>query len=98
MIRYRPAVILLVLMAFATYRSFGALNSELSSLEDRGSMIAVMSAPEGSSIEYTDRYAAEIEKSLAAIAGSSSYFMVVAPGLERPNPVNSALAFVRPVP
>ncbi|MCU0734111.1 MAG: efflux RND transporter permease subunit [Methylotetracoccus sp.] len=98
-IRYRLAVMaMMVVMAVATYRLFGALNSELSPLEDRGNVIAVVSAPEGSSLEYTDRYAAEIEQFLATIPEASSYFMVVAPGLERPNPVNSALAFLRLVP
>lgn len=98
-IHYRRwVIVLMVLMAAATYRLFSGLNSELSPIEDRGNVIAVVSAPEGSSIDYTDRYAAEIEKFLAAIPEASSFFMVVAPGLERPNPVNSALAFLRLVP
>jgi multidrug efflux pump len=91
-------LLLMLLMAFVTYRLFGGLNSELSPIEDRGNVIAVVSAPEGSSIDYTDAYAAEIEKFLLNIPEASSFFMVVAPGLERPNPVNSAIAFLRLVP
>lgn len=74
---------------------FGLLNSELSPVEDRGNLIGIVSAPEGASLEYTDDYARQIESFLAPIPEISNYFMVVAPGLERPNPVNSAFAFVR---
>ncbi|RYU61999.1 efflux RND transporter permease subunit [Methylolobus aquaticus] len=90
--------LLMGLMGYVTYRLFAALPSELSPQEDRGNIIGAISAPEGASIDYTDAYAAQIEKFVAVIPEVSSYFMVVAPGLERPNPVNSALAFVRLVP
>lgn len=43
---------------------------------------------------YTDRYARHIETLLAEVPEIAGYFMVLAPGLERPNPVNSAMAFV----
>lgn len=94
----RWVMVLMVLMAIAAYRLFIGLNSELSPIEDRGNVMTVVSAPEGSSLDYTDRYAAEIEKFLAEIPEVGSYFMVVAPGLDRPNPVNSALAFLRLLP
>jgi multidrug efflux pump len=71
------------------------LDSELSPVEDRGNLIGIVSAPEGATLEYTDRYARRIEAFIAPIPEVSNYFMVVAPGLERPNPVNTALAFVR---
>ncbi|MCA1852295.1 MAG: efflux RND transporter permease subunit, partial [Beggiatoa sp.] len=43
---------------------------------------------------YTDRYARRIETLLAEVPEIAGYFMVVAPGLDRPSPVNVAMAFV----
>lgn len=73
---------------------FKTLRSELAPLEDRGGVIVFMLAPEGSSLEYTNRYAQTVEGMLAQIPEVQTYFMVIAPGLEKPNPVNSALGFV----
>jgi multidrug efflux pump len=89
-----------VLLAFAVaaYFLFKSLNSELSPLEDRGNLIGVISAPEGASLQYTDDYARRVESFLTPIPEVQTYFMVVAPGLERPNPVNSAFSFIRLVP
>ncbi len=71
------------------------LKSELSPLEDRGTIIGVVVAPEGATLEYTDGYARQLEQFYQAIPEVSSYLVFVAPGLQRPNPVNSALSFVR---
>ncbi len=71
------------------------LKSELSPLEDRGTIIGVIVAPEGATLAYTDGYARQMEQFYQAIPEVASYFVSVAPGLERPNPVNSALSFVR---
>jgi len=74
---------------------FSLLKSELSPLEDRGFFIGVMIAPEGATLEYTDGYARQWETIYSEVPEITSYFVVVAPGLERPNPVNFALSFVR---
>ncbi|HEY4647155.1 MAG TPA: efflux RND transporter permease subunit [Steroidobacteraceae bacterium] len=71
------------------------LKSELAPLEDRGFILGVMLAPEGSTLEYTDSYARIWESIYKEVPEITSYFVVVAPGLERPNPVNFALSFVR---
>ncbi|HSC97219.1 MAG TPA: efflux RND transporter permease subunit [Burkholderiales bacterium] len=71
------------------------LKSELAPLEDRGFILGVMLAPEGSTMEYTDGYARIWEDIYRNVPEILSYFVVVAPGLERPNPVNFALSFVR---
>ena len=70
------------------------LKSELSPIEDRGIILTVIVAPEGSTMEYTDTYAHQIESMFARIPEVNTYFMVIAPGLQRPNPVNSAIGFV----
>jgi len=72
------------------------LKSELAPLEDRSFFIGLIIAPDGATMQYTDRYAREIEKIYKQdIPEVNTYFMVIAPGLERPNPVNTALSFVR---
>ena len=38
------------------------MRQELSPLEDRGTVLASFSAPDGATLEYTDRYARELEK------------------------------------
>ncbi len=93
-IRLRWVVVLVFALvaagAVATYKS---LKSELSPIEDRGFFITLVLAPEGASIDYTDAYAREIEKMYAQVPEIHTYFLAVAPGLERPNPVNFAIAF-----
>ncbi|MGN2393458.1 efflux RND transporter permease subunit, partial [Pelomicrobium sp. G1] len=73
---------------------FMQLRSELAPLEDRGLFIVVLNAPEGATLEYTDRYTRDLERILKEIPEIRSFFTVVAPGREKPNPVNNALAFV----
>ena len=72
-----------------------ALKSELSPLEDRGFFITLVIAPEGSSMQYTDEYMRAIEKMFSQVPEIRSYFTVVAPGLERPNPVNFGIGFTQ---
>jgi multidrug efflux pump len=74
---------------------FKALKSELSPLEDRGFFLGVMVAPEGATMDYTDGYAKIWEEIYSQVPEITSYFVVIAPGLDRPNPVNFALSFVR---
>lgn len=88
-------VVLFVLLAAAGGALFLTIKSELSPLEDRGFFLGVMSAPEGATKEYTDDYARIWERLYSEVPEINSYFVVVAPGLDRPNPVNFALSFVR---
>jgi multidrug efflux pump len=74
---------------------FAALKSELSPLEDRGFFLAIMAAPEGATLEYTDSYAKTWEAMYQEVPEIISYFVVVAPGIERPSPVNFGISFVR---
>jgi multidrug efflux pump len=90
-------VVLLVFLgvaagAFFLYKS---LKSELSPLEDRGFFIGIVLAPEGASMGYTDGYARQLEKIYSEVPEIRDYFVAVAPGLERPNPVNMAASFVQ---
>ncbi|MEW6688544.1 MAG: efflux RND transporter permease subunit, partial [Pseudomonadota bacterium] len=74
------------------------LKDELSPLEDRGFFITIVLAPEGASMDYTDGYMRRIEGMFARVPEIRSYFTVVAPGLERPNPVNLGIGFTQLAP
>jgi multidrug efflux pump len=87
-----PVILMLGLLGGWLYSH---LPAELSPLEDRGSLIVIATAPEGASLAYMDRYARQIEAIVDPVAALSSYFMVVAPGLDRPTPVNLAMGFLR---
>ncbi|MGH8471174.1 MAG: efflux RND transporter permease subunit, partial [Gammaproteobacteria bacterium] len=87
-------VLLGIAAAGASYVLFSGLKSELAPVEDRGTLLGIISAPEGATLAYTDRYARELEAIYARVPEIRTYFMVIAPGLERPNPVNFAISFV----
>ena len=72
---------------------FTQLKAELSPEEDRSLFLAFVIAPEGSSMQYTDAYMHAVEEMAKGIPEIDTMFAVVAPGLERPNPVNLGIAF-----
>jgi len=74
---------------------FATLKSELSPLEDRGFFLGIMVAPEGATMDYTDGYAKVWEAMYQEVPEIVNYFVVVAPGLDRPSPVNFGISFVR---
>ncbi len=88
------AGILFVLSGVAVYTLWTTLKTELSPIEDRSTLIGIMTAPEGATMDYTDGYARKVEGFYSQIPEVRTFFMVVAPGLERPNPVTMALSFV----
>ena len=88
------AMLVYVITIGGMVQLFTSLPSELAPLEDRGLLIGIISAPEGATLDYTNRYAKQIEKFYAQVPEIINYFMVVAPGLDRPNPVNFAISFV----
>jgi len=69
------------------------MKHELSPMEDRGTFMAFAVAPEGSTMQYTDSYMKMIGKMVNQIPEVDTLFEVVAPGLERPNPVNLGIGF-----
>jgi multidrug efflux pump len=92
-VRWR-VILIGILAAGASIFLFTSLKSELAPIEDRGIVIGVLLAPEGSTMAYTDSYGRRVEQFYSQVPEIKTYFMVVAPGLERPNPVTMALSFV----
>jgi multidrug efflux pump len=87
-----------VMLVFAVVAVAGGwlavqLKSELSPVEDRGMFMMFAIAPEGSTMQYTDRYMMAVEQIAGQVPEISTIFAVVAPGLERPNPVNLGIGF-----
>ncbi|MBI2509127.1 MAG: efflux RND transporter permease subunit [Betaproteobacteria bacterium] len=81
----------MIVAAFLGWRLWQ--KQELAPLEDRGFFIGVMIAPDGATLDYTDGYARVWEKLYSEVPEITSSFVFVAPGLEKPNPVNFALSF-----
>ena len=95
-LRHRLPVVIGYLVVIAIMAGLGyKLKSELSPIEDRGFFIGVLVAPDGSTMDYTDSYARIWEEIYATVPEITTYFVSVAPGLDRPNPVNSAISFLK---
>ncbi len=91
-------VALAVAVSGVAYNMFEALPREFAPTEDRGIIFIPISAPEGSSLEYTRRYVLEIERELLPLVDegiAARVFTILAPGFGRPGQVNSAFSFLR---
>ena len=69
-------------VVFAGWFLYSQLSSELTPAEDRGMLMAFVSAPEGSGFEYTSRVMEQVESTLMEYVeqGELRRFMVVLPG------------------
>lgn len=77
-LRVRPVIILVaVAVAGASYFLLINLKSELAPIEDRGVLFTAGNAPEGSTVQFTSRYAEEFETMLNKIPEVQHYFVIV---------------------
>ncbi|MGD9867202.1 MAG: efflux RND transporter permease subunit [Hyphomicrobiales bacterium] len=73
----RPVMLLIGLaVAGSSYFFYGMLKSELAPYEDQGTVVAIFLAPEGATIDYTDKYAAQLEDIFANTKDIDRYFVV----------------------
>ena len=93
-LKARPLVLLIGLaVAGSSYFIFNLLKSELAPYEDQGTVVSIFLAPEGSTIDYTDKYAKQLEAIFAKTKDVDRYFVVSG------NPVVSqGIGFVRTTP
>lgn len=80
---------------------FRALPSEFTPTEDRGTIFVSLTAPEGSSLDYTRDRLREVEAVIRPFVDQgliASTLSIVAPGLVRPAPVNTGFVIIRLVP
>jgi multidrug efflux pump len=83
------ALITAALVVAAMVAMFMMLPRELAPPEDQGIIIGFATAPEGSTIEYSDRYATQIEDIFESVPEQTRYFLIV--GF---NGVTSVIGFV----
>ncbi|MFL5139181.1 MAG: efflux RND transporter permease subunit, partial [Microvirga sp.] len=98
-----PLVILAIgaVVSFAAVNLFQAIPKEFAPIEDRGYVLIPITAPEGSSSDYTRERVKEVEQTLQPLRERgivSSTLSIVAPGFIRPSPVNEGLFILRLVP
>ena len=65
-----------LLVAGSSFFLFTTLKSELAPIEDRGTIVGIGIAPEGSTLEFTDRYAKQIEQLYEQVPEIEQYFVV----------------------
>ena len=77
-LKLRPLVVLMVLaVAGASVMLFGSLKKELAPIEDRGVLFTAGNAPEGSTVDFTSRYAGEFERVIKRIPEVEHSFVIV---------------------
>jgi multidrug efflux pump len=65
-----------LLVAGSSYFLFTTLKSELAPTEDRGVFMGIGIAPEGSTLDFTDHYARQIEQIYKSVPEIKQYFVV----------------------
>ena len=94
-LRSRPLVILggLVLVAVAGW-IFTRLPEELVPTEDRGTAFGIVLAPEGATLDYTDRYMTMIEDQLLPLPERRGLFTATGLGFGGPGQVSNGFVFL----
>jgi multidrug efflux pump len=76
-LKVRPLVILVGLaVAGSAYFFFNQIDSELAPYEDQGTILGVFQSPQGATIDYTDKWARELEAIYAENPNIARYFVV----------------------
>ena len=73
---------------------FNFLPSELVPIEDRGIGFGIVIAPEGATLDYTDRYMREIENRLLSLPERRALFTAVGLGFGGPGRVTNGILFL----
>ncbi|MFO1435878.1 MAG: efflux RND transporter permease subunit [Gammaproteobacteria bacterium] len=94
LLRWLMVVLVFALIGAAIARYAMGIKRELSPLEDRSFVMAILNSPDGATMAYTRRYARQVEQFVSEIPEVQTAFVVVAPGLERPNQVTQAIGFI----
>ena len=86
-----------IMMIVISILLFQVVQKELAPTEDRGIFIISITAPEGSTLSYTDSIVRQVEKTLKPYVKNkeiNTVFSIVAPGFSgKPGEVNSAFMF-----
>lgn len=74
---------------------FRFVPSELAPVEDRSVAFGIVIAPEGATLQYTDRYMQEVERRLLALPERAGLFTAVGLGFGGPGRVTNGFLFLR---
>ncbi|BBB25759.1 efflux RND transporter permease subunit [Amphritea japonica] len=74
--RFLAIIIMLISIAGSGF-FFTQLPQELAPIEDRGDILAMSVAPDGSSVDYVDRYARQVEGMIGQVPEGDRYFTIV---------------------
>ncbi|NQU40886.1 MAG: efflux RND transporter permease subunit [Lentisphaerae bacterium] len=92
----RWKIVLIALLSIgASYWLFKHLDQEFLPQEDKGRLLGIVIAPDGSAPEYTDRMMQQVESILAEEPAVKSYFSAVALPFEGPGNAAMGFTFVR---
>ncbi|MBI4184643.1 MAG: efflux RND transporter permease subunit [Proteobacteria bacterium] len=87
-----------VAVSILAYGLWRVLPKEFTPIEDRGVVVIPMTAPEGASLAYTREHVIQVERLVQPMVDQGLVNVVmgnIAPGFQRPAPVNIANVFVR---
>jgi multidrug efflux pump len=73
---------------------FKLMPSELVPIEDRGIGFGIVIAPEGATLDYTDKYMKEVEKRLLALPERQGLFTAIGLGFGAPGTVTNGFIFL----
>ena len=79
----------------ATLLVAAGMGQEFTPPEDRGSFLAVVNAPEGSTLDYTDGYLQQIEVAIGETEGVDRYFSAIGLAIGGPAKVSQGIVFTR---
>lgn len=92
--KVRPLVLLIgAIVAGGAYFLFANIESELAPFEDTGTIVGIFSAPQGATIDYTDKWGREVEKAFQENKNINRYFVVAGSPV-----VSKGIAFARLAP
>lgn len=83
---------------FAIYYFGALLKRELLPVEDKGAFLVLTIAPEGSTLEYTDKYQKQAEAVIAGIPEVDRYFSAVGLAIEGVGQPDTGIMFARMIP
>lgn len=95
-----PLIVIAIgaIISFAAIQLFQIVPKEFAPIEDRSTIIIPVTAPESASLAYTRERVREVEVLLKPYVDRgivATTLTIVAPGLQRPSPVNTGLIIVR---
>ncbi|HSE62179.1 MAG TPA: efflux RND transporter permease subunit [Thermoanaerobaculia bacterium] len=94
LLRRKLVLVLTGVVIVAIFFLLRALPSELVPTEDRGTIVGIMIAPEGSTLQYVDRYARQIEEIYMAVPERAGLFTGIGLTGEGPGRVTDGFFFL----